>query len=430
MKVGIDLSPLQGPHRMRGVGSVIINFLNNIPESQKQKHEFVFFMNSHKENDKTLKLLDLSNLNYELRDKPMMKSSTIHGSFKGFRILTKLINKPSSLLRFRLGNKGYDYSDLDFYLHTDQLEIMPRMPRVKKIMIAYDIIPYLLEWDYLWSYKTARHMGFEFKDSVIAQLNRHTYIKKLKINIKKTYRVIAISKQTADDFIKFVKVPEDKVSVIHLGINPPDKSKEPEVPTKRYFSTSWGYFSKLSSFDTSTPFILFIGGTDARRKLDDLVTAFNLLRAQGHKLKLVLSGDILQGPDNLPVKTTREALLNSSYAKDIIYLGFTTEPVKAWLYEHALAFIYPSKYEGFGLPVLEAMSYGTPVICYDTGAIREIAENMPYYSNDAKSMEQSVEKLLNMDIDAINKLHKNYISHSKKFTWAKTSEQILKMMKN
>src|SRR5680860_37195 len=84
-------------------------------------------------------------------------------------------------------------------------------------------------------------------------------------------------------------------------------------------------------------FLLFVGGVDHRRKLDDVVTAFNHLRAQGEDIKLVLSGDIMLGAEAITTASAREALLKSSYLDDVCFLGFTDDKTRDWLYSAALA---------------------------------------------------------------------------------------------
>ena len=426
MNIGIDLSPLQGTHRMRGIGSVIVNFINNLSDVDKKKHVFIFFMEPVEETQQTaLKLLNLEGLNYKIRSKPIIANTKNFRLPGKLRLISKLLKKSNTMFRFWLGETGYDCNDLDAYLLTDQVQSMPRAHRkVKKVMIAYDLIPYVIEWDYLRSYKTIRRLGLSRKVALASELQRYIYITKIRINTRKSHKILAISKQTRQDFIKYAHVSKNKIVTVYLGVNKPEPNVAQRIPNKKFVSTSWGYMPRSFTFDTNTPFLLFVGGTDARRKLNDLVTAFNHLRAQGNKLKLVLSGDILQGPNNLPVEESRKALLESSYADDIIFLGFTDEEVKNWLYKHALAFIYPSRYEGFGLPVLEAMSYGTPVVTYNNSSISEIAGSAAIYASDALSVADAVETLIQSPESAKQRAGFG-LAQSSKFTWSQTARNII-----
>lgn len=425
MKIALDVSPLQGPHRMRGIGAVLINIINSLSEQDKEAHKFVFYMEADISKD-TFKDIDLDGIDYEIRHKPHIHPSKLQLPGK-FNIFAKATRKSTALYRIKNGIKGYDYSGVDVYLHTDQMQVMPRMHGVKKIMIAYDVIPYIFERDYLWSYKTARKMGLSKTRSLAAWLSRYTYISKLKHNVKKSSVVLAISKQTKKDFVEFTKVQPDKVHVWYLGVDSVAENKSSEEPLSRFIQTSWGNIRRPYSIDKSIPFILFLGGTDSRRKLDDLATAFDRLKARGYNIKLFLSGDILEGPDNLPVLNSREALMGSSYKDDIVYFGFTNEAEKKWLYEHALAFVYPSKYEGFGLPVLEAMSYGTPVVAYRNAATLEIAGDAVLFADNSVEMSRELISLLDHPNKKVQ-LSEKGLHNVKKYTWDKTALELSKIL--
>jgi glycosyltransferase involved in cell wall biosynthesis len=423
MVIGIDVSPLQGPHRMRGVGAVLINIINNLPDETKKSHSFVFYVENNEEVSSTLEYLDLSGVVYEIREKPVLKKSQLKLPWK-FNILVKILHKQVALYRFWVGARGYDCEGLDAYLHTDQNHIMPKMKGVKKYMIAYDLIPYVLADDYLWTYRIARQHGLSLRASLAAKLRRQAYIRKLKINSKKAHKLLAISEQTKDDYTKHVGAKSKKVIVWYLGVNQPDDTLSAVKPDMQYIRSSWGYIKRGLSLASDERFILFVGGVDPRRKLDDLVTAFNHLRAEGYRLKLLMSGDVLEGPNNIPVKSTSEAFTNSSYSKDIVYLGYTTEQEKKWLYENALVLIYPSKYEGFGLPVIEAMACGTPVVTYKNTSIYEVAGDAAIYAYNGLSIKNETEKL----IDNSSKL-KLYAekgrSRASKFTWEHSIKRLV-----
>ena len=162
-----------------------------------------------------------------------------------------------------------------------------------------------------------------------------------------------------------------------------------------------------------------------RRRLDDLVTAFNMLRAKGVQIKLVLSGDSMQGAMNISTEEIQHALKTSSYLEDIIFLGFTDNQTLNWLYTNALAFVFPSKYEGFGLPVLEAMSYGTPVVCYENAGTKEVASDCPIYADGAKGIHDAVSYLLGTSQKELSIIHKNNVKHSEKYSWSKTAQSYL-----
>ena len=262
----------------------------------------------------------------------------------------------------------------------------------------------MLESDYLLSYRTARLHGHSRLGSLHLQLRRSLYARKLKINSRRADRLMAISEHTKQDFEKFLGVSSKKISVTQLGVSEPLFHTTTTPQLHRYLKTSWGYMARPYSMDLETPFLLFVGGVDRRRKITDLVTAFNHLRGQGHKLNLVLSGDIMHGPNSIPVEETRDALKSSSYLEDIIFMGFTDDTTRDWLYRNALAFIYPSRYEGFGLPILEAMIHGCPAICYENSAVREIGGKTLMYAKDAEDIKDKVLLLLSYSTNKVKQI--------------------------
>lgn len=426
MTIGIDISPLQGPHRMRGIGFTLINYINSLPDNEKKNNHYVFFTDP--DNNvlfkNPLELINYGDLDYEIRNLRPIKSLTVRLPWK-FDIL---INASNSLLRLKNYYTGdsrlTSLKDIDVFMQFDQSQPLPKARHLKKILILYDIIPYVLEWDYLVSYKTARNTGHTFKGSVRRQLQRYLYIKKLRISVKKASSLVAISEVTKRDFVKYTKADAGKISVIPLGVTMPSDTGEvndKKLRLKCYLKSSWGYIKRPLKLDK--PYLLFVGGTDPRRKLEDLIASFNLIRARGHEIKLVLVGDVMLGPDAITNLIFQKALLDSSYLDDIIFMGFVDDQTRNWLYKNASAFVFTSRYEGFGLPILEAMSYGTPVVTYRNYATAEIAGDAVIYVSDFVQMS---DRLINLLKDPHKKLllSAKAIRQAKKYTWSQTANAI------
>lgn len=423
--IGIDITPIQGPHRMRGVGSTVINVLRHITDTDNKAHTFVFYAYQQDEKE-ALDLIDAASFaNYEVRTVPAERPLA-----PSIKTLTGLLYTPERIrnltLDRKLGSKRItDVNDLDVFLQFEQDVIPPS--GVKTVVIAYDLIPYVLESDYLWSYSTARKLhNYSRHGALKAQVKRDMYLRNIRSVMKRSYKVIAISNHTKGDFVKFAKTPANKIEVCHLGISDKTISTQNKPKTvDRYVNTSWGDVQVKASLP-STPFLLFVGGADPRRKLTDLIHAFNLLRAQGHSMHLVLAGDTMLGPNSIPNAEASHALLSSSYLDDIYMLGFVNDATREWLYQNALAFVYPSKYEGFGLPILEAMQYGTPVITYKNSSIFEIAENNALYANDSIQIAHTVSTLAAEEKD--KSISTVRIDYAKQFNWSKTAYKILEAL--
>lgn len=425
MNIGLDLSVLQTPHRLRGVGATAINFVNNIPDKEKKYLKFTFFL-FEKDKEQALELLELDDLDYEIvyisnRKKVSLKLprrlQRINGGINGILQLKDLYFGDSRI---------NDIGEATHFIQFNQGQVLPPRSKIKSTLILYDIIPYVMESDYMWGYRTARNKGRSIKNSIRLAFHKWKYKYKLQVTTKKATNLIAISEYTKSDFIQHIGTDPDKISVSLLGINPNNasKSKSDKLTTKKMVETSWGYIPRTTIIKPNN-FLLFVGGVDPRRKLVDLLAAFNNLRAEGTDIKLVLAGDTMNGAKNIPNKEVRKYLENCSYLDDVYFLGYISVSDREWLYSKATAFVYPSVYEGFGLPILEAMRYGTPVITYKNSSIKEIADNSALYVNDYHGITEVVKELLSKpDL-------KTQYSHAGKkqverFSWTTTTEDIIK----
>jgi glycosyltransferase involved in cell wall biosynthesis len=430
MKIGLDLSSLQSAHRMRGIGYTLINLINNLPAELKHKHSFVFYLYTDKGSDSPLDILDLEGITYETR--ALHPARRINKTLPGkFNLLIRLLNQVVSISDTYFGDSRIrDIGGIDIFLQTDQSISLPKGGS-KKAFIAYDVIPYVLEWDYLWNYETARLHGLPRQASIRCSARRWAYIHKLRVNTRRANKVISISDVTREDFLRYTGAPEDKIVTVPLGVNSPKRfSVHEPLKMHRYIASSWGYLRRPFSFDNVPPFLLFVGGADKRRRLEDVVTAFNHLRGQGYDVKLVLAGDSMQGPTNISTEVIQKALLESSYIDDIIFMGFVDDRQRDWLYSHALAFVFPSKYEGFGLPVLEAFSYGCPVVAYPNQATVEVARDVPIYANNYRELAQSVAELLDQSPAASKELKERSIQQAEGFKWAKTASDVISLIES
>jgi glycosyltransferase involved in cell wall biosynthesis len=429
MTIGIDISPLQGPHRMRGIGYTVLNLINNLPEEARKSYSFVFYQfpletSSHGD---PLELLDTAGLSYEVRTMRYRRrfSRKLPGKLY---LINSVLNQLVELRDVYWGDSRISHlKGVDVFLQTDQSQSLPRRARTKKVLILYDVIPYALEWEYLWTYKTARQLhGFSRKAALRCKARRWLYAHKLRVNVRRARLLLAISEQTKKDFTGLLSVPAQKFRVVPLGVTPSDKTTGAAPETfHQYIKTGWGYVKKPVALDPKTPFLLFVGGADKRRRLQDLVTAFNHLRAQGYNIKLVLAGDSMRGPDNIATEEIQYALKTSSYLEDIIFMGFVDDQTRDWLYKNARAFVFPSKYEGFGLPVLEAMAHECPVISYRNSATYEVAGDFPLYVNGVHELVSAAIQLLRASDKDIDTIRRKNLAHVKKYSWHKTAGHII-----
>lgn len=235
--------------------------------------------------------------------------------------------------------------------------------------------------------------------------------------IKKADVIVAISENTKLDLIDIFKVPEQKIKVIYSGINLAEESKEIA-----------GDYNQQDFFDKYTirdKYILSIGNIEPRKNLDGLIKAYNILRENNPEIKNQL---VLAGAPGWRNKHIYQAAIDSQFSEDIIFTGYVSEGEKISLYQRAVVFAFPSFYEGFGFPPLEAMSYGLPVIAANTSSIPEVVGNSAILINPVFPSEIASALEIVLKDEAMKE---KYRSAGKErlvlFSWEKTAEEYLKL---
>jgi glycosyltransferase involved in cell wall biosynthesis len=173
-------------------------------------------------------------------------------------------------------------------------------------------------------------------------------------------RVIAVSENTGNDILGFFKLPAEKVTVVHNGLD-----------HARFFPDSMEAAKQFvkERFNLGEPFFLYVARLEHPGKNHvRLIEAFNRFKAQtGSKWQLVFGGSDWHGSEVI-----HAAIRQSPFSRDIRCLGFVENDALPMLYRAASVFVYPSLFEGFGFPPVEAMACGCPVLSSTRGALREI----------------------------------------------------------
>lgn len=245
---------------------------------------------------------------------------------------------------------------------------------------------------------------FTTKDKFL--LNFHT-----KRAVQMADKIIAPSEATKKDIIKFHKIDENKIKVIHHG------ATRPALP----------YQAK--EYKNNQSYLLFVGQIQPRKNLIRLIEAFELIKEKNKKypnLKLVIAGG-----KGWMANRTYEKARKSEFSKDIIFIGKASNEHLAELYQNALIFIMPSLYEGFGLPVLEAMSFAVPCAVSDNSSLAEIVDDhgLLFDAYSSPDIAQKISMFLNNDI-----LRKDFsqrsLQNAKKFSWMESARKTLEVFKN
>ncbi len=221
--------------------------------------------------------------------------------------------------------------------------------------------------------------------------------------LKKADIVIAISENTKSDVMKMIKISPEKIKSIYLGVDEkflPQQEKE--------------YKEILKKYSIPKPYILFVGMLEPRKNLDGLLRAYAPLKERlNHHL-------IIVGKKGWKYEPIFETVKKLELQNHVHFLGYVPDEDVPALYSAATCFVYPSFYEGFGIPIIEAMACGCPVITSNNSSMKEIAGNAailvdPYNITDI----QNAIELLIADKAIRIKKRKEGIIQAKKFSWEK-----------
>lgn len=244
-------------------------------------------------------------------------------------------------------------------------------------------------------------------------------------SVKNAKKVLTISNSSRDDIIREYGVAEEKVLTIYPGIKDP-LSLSPHV---------YGMNVLKAKYDISENYLLFVGTLQPRKNIIRLIEAFHqVIKSSSQKsssakledLQLVIVGkkgwlyeSILQTPENLGI------------AERVKFLDGVSDEDLVAFYKHAICYVLPSLYEGFGLPVLEAMKYGCPVITSNVSSLPEAGGDAALYV-DPGNVEDIVEKItlvLTHDKIRHEMVEKGKIQ-VKKFSWEKTAMKTLEVLQD
>lgn len=308
--------------------------------------------------------------------------------FKNFEL--KIIPYPAFFLEF-LWNRLHIYpiekiiGEVDVF-HSSDWTQPPTGKDVKKVTTVHDLIPFL--------FPTSVH------PKIIA-----THKRRLERVRKEVDLIIADSETTKDDLIKFANIPEGKIRVIYLAsgseFKPQDDQKVEEV---------------LQKYKIKKPFLLSVATQEPRKNIQKLLDVFEKIVKDRPELRLVLTGKYGWGP-------------GMHTPENVIWTNYVPQEDLTALYSASRVFLYPSLYEGFGLPILEAMACGTPVITSNNSSMAEIAKDAAILVDPRSEAQitRAIDLVLNLNLENYQKMVRASLDRARKYTWKKTASETLKV---
>jgi len=224
---------------------------------------------------------------------------------------------------------------------------------------------------------------------------------------RRNERIITPTEFVKKDIAAFAHVPETRFTVTYEAADAITDKPEP-----------------VNGLDNTASFIMYIGRPQPHKNLERLIDAFAKIRADQPALKLVIAGK----KDDLTRRL--ESLVEAKKLPDVLFTDFISEGQLRWLYEHTQAYVFPSLSEGFGLPGLEAMMHGAPVVSSNATCLPEVYGDAAHYF-DPTNTDDMAKKILEVLTNKVLRasLIKKGTQQANKYSWQRMAEQTLEVYK-
>jgi glycosyltransferase involved in cell wall biosynthesis len=288
-------------------------------------------------------------------------------------------------------------------------QLLPKIIKEKKIHIYHTLGGTLPKKPSCITIQTCYDLSYHYDDRYLPIELVNYYEKFVRKSALTATHVIAISQSTKTDLINIWKIPAHKISVIYLGV---DINK---FSTRKF---SVNLFKEKTGINFK--YLLFVGNLNSRKNGIRLIKSFHIIADQFPYLKLIIIGSSGDQESGMKMIVSQFNLENK-----VLFFGRVDSDLLVGYYQNAEVFCYPSIHEGFGLPILEAMAAGTPVLTSNTSSMCEISGNAAVLVNpfDINSIADGIiEAMSNRE-----KLISRGLQHVKAYTWDFSAEKLVKL---
>jgi glycosyltransferase involved in cell wall biosynthesis len=321
-------------------------------------------------------------------------------------------------------DKPYDIPELFADGGMERIVVPWRPPFYKQLGIQLDIVRrqrgfdlfhFLYNSPPLWTpcpfVLTLHDLSYFYVPDMVSWVNRTTSWLQFRLKAARAKRIIALSENTRRDIVRWLRIPESRIDVIYHGVEPTFAPAPPERKA-----------AVANQLRLDRPFLLYVGTYLPHKNLDMLIRAF--ARVAGSwpgPLELVLAGKPGRNAANIQRLVRQLGLENR-----IRMMGFVPEEDLPALYSLCEAFVFPSKYEGFGMPLLEAMACGAPVLSSRSSCLPEVGgDGAAYFSTeDEADLAGLLERTLR-DEDFRRDLVRRGQERARQFSWQNTARRTL-----
>ncbi len=241
-------------------------------------------------------------------------------------------------------------------------------------------------------------------------------------SVKKASHIIAISEFTKKEILDIYSVSQEKVTVAYPGFTNYQLSI---INFKSNFNSK--ILNVKKRYGIKGDYFLYLGTLQPKKNLVRLIEAFNI---QNTKYRIQNTYLVIAGKKGWMFEKIFELVRELGLEQKVIFTGFIEEEEKPYLIAGAKAFVLPSLYEGFGIPVLEAMSLGVPVVTSKEGSLPEVGGEAVIYCDPYKieSIAEAAQEVLNLNTEARNEIIKKGLEQVKKFSWEQCAKQVLRKL--
>lgn len=373
MHIGIDIS--SAVNQKAGIGRYTHKLVEHLLEIDNQNEYALFTFYREKGSQEVC-----------FKPNPRLKQKSFSFPGRAFRLMLFSLYKIGIPLDFLVGK-------VDIF-HSPDL-VFPALKRTKSILTIHDL-------------------AFILFPECYTLLNRQYLKSMVPLSARRASKIIADSQSAKQNIIELLSIPEGKIKVIPCGID----EQFQVIADKAYIE------SIKRKYGLKKDYILYVGTLEPRKNIGALLQAFHQLKQKkGFDFQLVIAGGKGWLYEKL-FKRVRELKLTD----DVLFTGYVPEEDLPALYNGAALFVYPSLYEGFGLPVLEAMACGTPVVTSNSSSLPEVVGDAALLVDpkDAEGLAQAIEKVLSGSALQQELVQKG-LRRAEMFSWEKTARETLKV---
>jgi glycosyltransferase involved in cell wall biosynthesis len=383
MKIAIDLTQI--PADKTGIGIYALNLVREMCRLNQTDGKFNFFFFVQDDDEELIQLIK----NFDKCTIIPVKSTIFRKMI--LRVFFEQVLLPRKCRQLKV--------DLIYSSHYT----IPYLTRIKRVVVFHDMTFYLFP--------------------ELHQKIKRLYFKTLiPISVRKSKGIITVSESTRNDMLtRFKHGNPGKITVIHHGVDLFKENEKEKAPLCEKIMEKYGL--------TAREYLLFIGTLEPRKNIANIIKAFHHVRQSDDrykkKYKLVIVGKKGWFYNKI-FETVKKFLLEEA----VIFTGYVSEEEKQALLLKAFLFVYPSFYEGFGIPVLEAMASGIPVITGNISSLPEVAGDAAVLVNPHLWQEISTAMLKLLSNQPLHEtLSQKGLIQAKKFSWEKTAEKTLELFK-